>query len=104
MQKGTRVGAVISANNQEVILLGYGVYEGDFVPDENAVGFGPLLRSIGRTNPKIVLDSGDVAWGCECWFGEEDSLKTMIEDKLAHGAVLTEVKISDVRSEIKKEG
>ncbi len=26
-------------------------------------------------NPKILLDSGDVVWGCECWWGPEAEVK-----------------------------
>jgi len=41
-------------------LLGYGIYEGDFEH--------PVLK---RLNPRMLLDSGERVWGCECWWGAE---------------------------------
>ena len=35
---GTRVGAILEVNDDDVKFLGFGKYIGDFVPDE-AVGF-----------------------------------------------------------------
>lgn len=91
---GERVYAVLSATSDEVSLLGFGVYVGDEVPPA-PVGavravFGaatweefdrvvaedlggepnPALRP---TNPKIVLDDGQVVWGAECWWGPEST-------------------------------
>lgn len=31
-----------------------------------------------KTNPKIVLDSGKVVWGCECWWGPEEKMRAEI--------------------------
>lgn len=72
---GERVGAMASANKEEVHFFGYGVYEGDEIPPKNVMGpFGYLAHP----NPKIRLDSGEVIWGCECWWGPEERMKQEI--------------------------
>lgn len=76
---GDRVGAIMSAilseKDKTCSFLGYGVYEGDFVPDEGVGGFGDIIREDGMTNPRLRLDNGDVVWGCECWWSSEDKIK-----------------------------
>lgn len=27
--------------------------------------------AVRPSNPKIILDDGEVVWGCECWWGPE---------------------------------
>lgn len=69
-QAGDRVGAISHSKDDVLYLFGYGVYEGDFVPDPS-LGvriFGDLLRV---NNPQIRLDSGKLVYGCECWWGAE---------------------------------
>jgi hypothetical protein len=91
---GERVYAVLSATADEVSLLGFGVYVGDEVPpapmgavravfgastwdefdrvvaEDVGAAPNPALRP---TNPKIVLDDGQVVWGAECWWGPEST-------------------------------
>lgn len=81
---GTRVGAILSADKETVRLLGYGTYIGNEIPPE-----GPLHK-IGIPNPKIQLDNGDVVWGYQCWWGDEEEVKCSIG-----GRQVIEVKISD---------
>lgn len=69
---GERVGAMASANKEEVHFFGYGVYEGDEVPPKNIMG---PLGYMPLPNPKILLDSGEIIWGCECWWGPEERMK-----------------------------
>ena len=68
---GDRVGAILKADPEEVHLLGYGVYKGDEIPPD---GF-------GVPNPKIELDNGDIIWGHQCWWGEEDKVKASLGDR-----------------------
>jgi len=75
---GDRVGAIASANNDEIRVYGYGQYMGDVVPPPEITVFGLSLAEMGHTNPKILLDSGQVVWGCECWWGPEDKIKESI--------------------------
>lgn len=67
--KGTRVLAIISAKDGVILSLGEGVYDGDATPPED-IAWVP-----GMLNPKIILDSGKVVWGCECWWGPVDAVK-----------------------------
>jgi hypothetical protein len=70
MKEGGRVGAIKDANAEVVNFFGYGVYDGDQEhPD------------MGFPNPHITLDSGEVVWGCECWWGPEDKIKAKIGDR-----------------------
>jgi hypothetical protein len=96
-QVGARVGAMLGARDKTVRFLGYGVYQGDEVPPENIGGF-----NMGFPNPKIVLDSGKVVWGCECWWGAEDGMKTKIENWLKAGYEIVEVDIDEARAEADK--
>ena len=70
MKEGERVGAIRDANTEVVNFFGYGVFDGDQKhPD------------MGFPNPHITLDSGEVVWGCECWWGPEDKIKAKIGDR-----------------------
>lgn len=73
-----RVGAICSTSGNKVELFGYGNYVGDEIPPSGITMFGQPLN---RPNPKIVLDSGKVVWGCECWWGPENGIKKMLEGK-----------------------
>jgi len=76
---GDRVGAVLSGDEKSVKFIGFGKYVGEAVPNE-AVGFmADALKENEMTNPKIELDNGEVVYGCECWWGSEESVKEMLE-------------------------
>lgn len=85
---GERVGAILSADGDRVQLLGFGKYVGDEVPGEGIAGF-----NIGIPNPKIVLDSGKVVFGCECWWGTESQIRKQIGSRK-----IVEVDIDDARA------
>lgn len=72
---GMRVGAVLSADENIVKFLGYGTYAGEEIPPD---GF---LHDIGVSNPKIILDNGDVVWGHQCWWGDEEKVKRVIGER-----------------------
>ena len=91
---GARVGAVMSATSSEVKFFGWGVFDGEEVPDANVGGWmGDALRENKMTNPKIKLDNGKVVWGCECWWGSEAEVKKMLE-----GRTIVEVDIDAERA------
>lgn len=78
---GDRVGAVLSAANGKAKFFGYGTYQGEHVPPEDVRGpFGVRPHEIKLTNPKIVLDNGETVWGCECWWGDEKTVKEQLEN------------------------
>ena len=56
--KGDYVIAIRDANKDQVNIFGCGVYVGDE----------PCPYLHDRLNPKIVLDDGNIVWGCECWW------------------------------------
>lgn len=72
---GDRIGAVLSAKDGIVKLFGYGVYAGDEVPPRDGGWMAEALHDVGATNPKLVLDDGQIVWGCQCWWGREAATK-----------------------------
>lgn len=91
---GERVGALVSIDGDVANLLGYGIYVGDEVPPDMGKGsFTGLMHSAKATNPKLVLDTGDVVWGCECWWGSEQAIKKRLES-----LQVKEVRIADFRA------
>lgn len=78
---GDRVGAYMSLSREDGVafFFGYGTYVGNEVPpNEGHLSFTSYLSGLRRMNPKIVLDGGEVVWGCECWWGPEDEVKAEI--------------------------
>jgi hypothetical protein len=79
-------------------MFGYGIYQGDKRPSEaprKPMGFmGEVIAKADRTNPLILLDSGEYVWGCECWWGAEGAARNRIGDR--------EIVIVTVADEIKK--
>jgi len=77
-----RVGAILNMEKDgPVMFLGYGEHEGDHVPNKDAVGMAGELHKHGVPNPRILLDDGKIVYGCECWWGEEEEIKKMLEGK-----------------------
>jgi hypothetical protein len=94
-----RVGCLLSADEDTKIVqfLGYGKFVGMEIPDENAAGLAELCRKLKQTNPKIVLDSGKVVWGCECWWKKESEIKKEMDVYDSHGFKIKIVDIDEVR-------
>ena len=40
-----------------------------------------ICQELGLKNPKIRLDSGEVVWGYECWWGPEEKVTETIGDR-----------------------
>lgn len=95
---GTRVGAVMSSNDEQMDFLGYGTLVEPRVPAEAVGFFADGLRELGRDNPTIQLDSGQVVYGCECWWGPEEEVRKMVEK---HPNVVN-VDIDAIREEYRK--
>jgi len=103
-EKGTRVGAVMCSDQKKktIDLLGYGIYEGDEVPESAVCGFAEACKEHGVGNPKIKLDSGKIVWGCECWWGPEDVIKKHVNEARRAGYVVNNVDINKIREEFAK--
>lgn len=93
-----RVGAYLSIGEGVVRFLGYGVFLGYEIPTEEARGVAELCRMMGSGNPKIQLDNGDIVWGCECWWGNEEKIKREIDDLKEQGYEIVIVSIKDARA------
>ena len=67
-----RVIAIQKSDEKNVYIYGYGEY----------VGKEPCSKLHNIENPKIILDNGNVIWGCECWWGNADRVeKEIIKDR-----------------------
>lgn len=94
---GARVGAISHADDYTVYLFGFGVYEGDSVPEGLTSDFGKALQDANVPNPCIKLDSGRTVYGCECWWGPEDKITEIIGTR-----EVVHVDIDAVRASIKE--
>ena len=65
-----RVGAILSSDDRSVKFFGYGEHLGNRLPP-----------NFPMPNPCIRLDTGQLVWGYECWWGPEDKIKAMIGEK-----------------------
>ncbi len=83
MKIGDRVGAISHSEGDVVYMYGYGTYQGDHAPGEVEAPdpggwMGEKLKQLGHKNPLIKLDDGNYVWGCECWWGAEDKIKSQV--------------------------
>jgi len=77
---GDRIGAVSHAEGDTIYIFGFGEYKGESVPGIQAKGFlADMLKDANVENPCLVLDSGEMIWGCECWWGPEMKVKDQME-------------------------
>lgn len=95
---GIRVLAVMGSNDDgSVSVLGEGVYEGDYPIGEEAVGWVAQMArechseyGTESANPRIRLDSGEIVWGCECWWGPIEEVRRRLEGKTLVYVSITE--------------
>jgi len=87
---GQRVGAILGVKNGVVRYFGYGVYVGDEVPPKEAGGF-----NFGIPNPRLDLDNGETVFGCECWWGSEESVRAKLEECDS----IEQISVADARKE-----
>jgi hypothetical protein len=66
---GDRVIAISHSEGDTVYVFGLGTYEGEHIPLEATGWAAEALREYGIKNHRIRLDSGQVVYGCECWWG-----------------------------------
>jgi len=101
MSKKMRVGVVLHVDEKEKIvqLIGFGEFIGHEVPDEKAKGLCPVLRKLGKKNPKIQLDNGKIVWGGECWWTNETETKELLNELKQNNFKIINVDIDDVRSQ-----
>jgi len=73
-----RVGAFLLKNYDTILFLGYGELVGEEIPVEAVGWIADCLKKERVKNPKIVLDDGNVVYGCECWWVAEEKMKHVI--------------------------
>lgn len=67
----------MDGDDQEVRVYGFGVRVADEIPT-GAGGFGKIIEDLGHKNPCILLDNGKKVYGCECWWGPEEEIRSII--------------------------
>ena len=80
-KKGDRVGAICGSTKKGIEFFGYGVYQGQEVPPKGIEFMGIDMSEHKMPNPKILLDNGDIVWGCQCWWGSEEEVRKRLEGK-----------------------
>lgn len=79
-QPSERVYAIVGKRDDGTLgVFGPGVYRGDEVPPADTPGWPGDIGRAGIANPAILLDTGEVVYGCECWWGPEDATLKSIE-------------------------
>lgn len=102
-QPGQRVGAIYGARGRSVELFGYGRYDGHLPIDDKAMGMmADMLRAnrdegLYCDNPRITLDDGSHVWGCECWWGSEQSIRDRVHQWADEGRIIVRVDINEAR-------
>ncbi len=72
MSEETKIGARVRVLDVHHNSLGLGRYQGlvDFDEDNNEIPYVPGEDAFGH--PKILLDTGRIIYGFECWWSEVD--------------------------------
>ncbi len=91
---GDRVGVMLGADSEknEIQFLGFGELLGNEVPPEEVGGY-----NFGAPPPKIQLDAGQVVWGSETWWGDEDSFRRKLKQWEDGGWKIVTVDIDEAR-------
>lgn len=77
---GDRVGLIVDIEADVYEFLGYGVYEGDFVPGKRPKNeLADEIRKNKILCPRFKLDSGEVVWGCETSWGHETVIRHLLD-------------------------
>jgi hypothetical protein len=101
---GDRIGAILGERDGVAEFLGYGVYVADEVPPADAVGWmAEACREYATPNPKLVLDDGQLIFGCQCWWGQEAAVKKNIAGYEKQGYVIKMITMKEVAERLKAE-
>jgi hypothetical protein len=71
---GERVGLVLKTNVRKhyCFFLGYGVYEGQFIPIDSIDKRVKRLNEEQKICCRFKLDSGEIIYDFQCWFMSEE--------------------------------
>jgi hypothetical protein len=76
-------------NKRNCYFLGYGIYEGKFVPDIGVLKriYNKKRRRMietsikdGKENCRFILDEGQILYDFDCWMMEEERFKVVFID------------------------
>lgn len=81
IEVGQRVAVFAYSDDEEVALIGRGVYVGDEVPPVDLPGYAGAHALLGVKAPRIDLDGGHVCYGVEGWLVTESVFKELSEGK-----------------------
>jgi hypothetical protein len=90
---GDRVGAILGANDKVVEFLGYGKYLGEEIPPGSHLPF---------SNPKIQLDTDEIIWGYQCWWGSEKEIREMVEKYVTSGFSIQTITMAEAIARIER--
>jgi hypothetical protein len=106
---GDRVGVALSQKDGVLLLVGYGVYEGDLPvpvdgPEAPEGGTADMVKEVVASgnefrNPFFRLDDGGYAWGCETWWCTEEQMRKIV----AAAKEVVKVDMAQERAKAKKE-
>ncbi len=86
-QQGMRVGAIAGTNLKPDTMSWFGL--GTFLGDE------PCEMLGGMKNPKIQLDTGEIVWGIQCWWGPEAQILEQIQAARDEGAEIEQITVAE---------
>jgi hypothetical protein len=78
-----RVVCISNVGKDSYELVGHGQITGRSKCSPDVFVFGRSMAGI--ENPEIKLDSGEVIWGCECWYDSEDVMKMLLGERTPVG-------------------
>jgi len=94
LKPGDRIGAIADEDEQEVKLLGYGIYEGDF----------SCTMQNDEPMPRLKMDSGMTVWGFLCTWGSEERVKREIGNRKVVVATMQDALIASLRHIFEEDG
>ena len=73
MSDNIAIGTRVRVLDVDQTNLGLGTYQGEvaFDDDDNEISVTPDMDELSK-NPKILLDTGRIIYGFECWWSETD--------------------------------
>ncbi len=81
---GDPVVSVGAVTDEEVELLGTGVYAGDFVPTAEARGFARIFAALNVPCPRIDFPNGKSIFTCESWWGTPAQYDKAVGARIVH--------------------
>lgn len=80
---GDRVVALLSSNQHVIRSFGEGVYDGDFDVE--------VAPGVVIPNPRITLDTGEIVWGFECWWGPAAFFKDFVGNRTVEKVTVADI-------------